>query len=54
MAGDIPLKNNSNIGINMSNGVTESFIPLLNGEDVNLNLKIEFFYRTSSYTEYIS
>ncbi len=40
LAGNIPLKGKSSIGINFSGGVTEGIVPLLNGEDVSSNIKV--------------
>lgn len=51
LAGNIKIKDESSLNINLKGGVTEGIIPLLNGEDVNANLSLNVQFNLGLYKD---
>ena len=51
LAGNIKIKDESSLNINLKGGVTEGIIPLLNGEDVNANLSLNIQFNLGLYKD---
>ncbi|MBD0724818.1 hypothetical protein B6A10_06465 [Flavobacterium sp. L1I52] len=49
LAGNIKIKDESSLNINLKGGVTEGLVPLVNGEDVNSNITLNLQFNLGLY-----
>ena len=49
LAGNIKIKDESSLNINLKGGVTEGHVPLINGEDVNSNITLNLQFNLGLY-----